>query len=208
MFLVERDLLISSALFDAQFPGLRCGVDEVGRGCLAGDVVAAAVILPDILPPGLEAHIRDSKTLTAKARQTISDALTPLAICAIGTASVSEIDELNIFHASLLAMQRAVLGLPQSPVLALIDGNKIPPGLPCPAQAIIGGDSKSLCIAAASILAKVARDRYMMELATRWPGYGWERNAGYGTAIHLKGLREHGVTPHHRRSFAPVAALL
>jgi ribonuclease HII len=105
-------------------------------------------------------------------------------------------------------MQRAVLGLPQSPVLALIDGNKIPPGLPCPAQAIIGGDGKSLCIAAASIVAKVERDRYMMELATRWPGYGWERNAGYGTAIHLKGLREHGVTPHHRRSFAPVAALL
>jgi ribonuclease HII len=183
-------------------------VDEVGRGCLAGDVVAAAVILPDILPLGLEAHIRDSKTLTAKARQTISDALTPLAICAIGTASVAEIDELNIFHASLLAMQRAVLGLPQSPVLALIDGNKIPPGLPCPAQAIIGGDGKSLCIAAASIVAKVERDRYMMELATRWPGYGWERNAGYGTAVHLKGLREHGVTPHHRRSFAPVAALL
>jgi ribonuclease HII len=208
MFLVERDLLISSALFDAQFPGPRCGVDEVGRGCLAGNVVAAAVILPDILPLGLEAHIRDSKTLTAKARQTISDALTPLAICAIGTASVSEIDELNIFHASMLAMQRAVLGLPQSPVLALIDGNKIPPGLPCPAQAIIGGDSKSLCIAAASIVAKVERDRYMMELATRWPGYGWERNAGYGTAVHLKGLREHGVTPHHRRSFAPVAALL
>jgi ribonuclease HII len=208
MFLVERDLLISSALFDAQFPGPRCGVDEVGRGCLAGDVVAAAVILPDILPLGLEAHIRDSKTLTAKARQTISAALTPLAICAIGTASVAEIDELNIFHASLLAMQRAVLGLPQSPVLALIDGNKIPPGLPCPAQAIIGGDGKSLCIAAASIVAKVERDRYMMELATRWPGYGWERNAGYGTAIHLKGLREHGVTPHHRRSFAPVAALL
>ncbi|MFN5589174.1 MAG: ribonuclease HII [Holosporales bacterium] len=199
---------MSSALFDAQFPGPRCGVDEVGRGCLAGNVVAAAVILPDILPLGLEAHIRDSKTLTAKARQTISDALTPLAICAIGTASVSEIDELNIFHASLLAMQRAVLGLPQSPVLALIDGNKIPPGLPCPAQAIIGGDSKSLCIAAASIVAKVERDRYMMELATRWPGYGWERNAGYGTAVHLKGLREHGVTPHHRRSFAPVAALL
>ncbi|MFN9789745.1 MAG: ribonuclease HII [Holosporales bacterium] len=199
---------MSSALFDAQFPGPRCGVDEVGRGCLAGDVVAAAVILPDILPPGLEAQIRDSKTLTAKARQTISDALTPLAIWAIGTASVEEIDELNIFHASMLAMQRAVLSLPQSPILALIDGNKIPPGLPCPAQAIIGGDGKSLCIAAASIVAKVERDRYMMELATRWPGYGWERNAGYGTAVHLKGLREHGVTPHHRRSFAPVAALL
>lgn len=196
------------ATFDTQFPTPCCGVDEVGRGCLAGNVVAAAVIFSRALPLELELEIRDSKTLTAKARQRIVEALLPFTVWAIGTASVAEIDELNILHASMLAMQRAVSSLPQSPVLALIDGNKIPPGLPCPAQAIIGGDGKSLCIAAASILAKTTRDKYMKELAIQWPGYGWECNAGYGTVAHLKGLRAQGITPHHRRSFSPVAALL
>ena len=176
------------------------GVDEAGRGPLAGPVVAAAVILnPARIPPGLN----DSKALTARARDHLYDALHDLAEVSVGEASVAEIDHLNILRASHLAMARAVAGL-RAPGLVLVDGNLIPPGLPCPAQAIVGGDARVLSIAAASIIAKVTRDRIMVDLAQQFPVYGWGRNMGYPTAMHRKALLDFGVTPHHRRSFRPV----
>ena len=176
------------------------GVDEAGRGPLAGPVVAAAVILnPARIPPGLN----DSKALTARARNRLYDALHEVAEVAVGIASVAEIDRLNILRASHLAMARAVAGL--APLgLVLVDGNLIPAGLPCPAQAIIGGDARVLSIAAASIIAKVTRDRIMVDLAQQFSVYGWDRNMGYPTALHRQALLDFGVTPHHRRSFAPV----
>ncbi len=176
------------------------GVDEAGRGPLAGPVVAAAVILnPARIPPGLN----DSKVLTARARDRLYDARHDLAVVSVGEASVAEIDHLNILRASHLAMARAVAGL-RAPGLVLVDGNLIPPGLPCPAQAIVGGDARVLSIAAASIIAKVTRDRIMVDLAQQFPVYGWDRNMGYPTAMHRKALLDFGVTPHHRRSFRPV----
>ena len=176
------------------------GVDEAGRGPLAGPVVAAAVRLdPARIPPGLN----DSKALTARARNRLFDLLQAVAEIAVGAASVDEIDELNILHASHLAMARAVAGL-QAPGLVLVDGNLIPPGLPCPALAIIGGDARVLSIAAASIVAKVTRDRIMVDLAQQYPLFGWDRNKGYPTTAHRQALLDFGVTPHHRRSFAPV----
>ncbi|MFA6280359.1 MAG: ribonuclease HII [Bdellovibrionales bacterium] len=184
-----------------------CGVDEVGRGPLAGPVVAAAAILPTQgLPPEIACKINDSKKLSEKQREALFPALTTLCTYAVAQASVEEIDNLNILHASLLAMTRAVRGLSQAPDHALIDGNKLPKDLPCPATTIIKGDSKSLSIATASIIAKVTRDRLMKELALAHPAYGWEHNAGYGTAAHLAALQTHGVTIWHRGSFAPVAA--
>lgn len=182
-----------------------CGIDEVGRGPLAGPVVAAALILPQIgLPPALEARIRDSKKLSEKQREILFPALTDLCRYAVAEASVAEIDTLNILQASLLAMQRAVETLGITPDHALVDGNHVPK-LCCPTQPIIGGDSKSLSIAAASIVAKVTRDRFMKKLAIEHPGYGWEKNAGYGTAQHLAALRQLGPTAWHRTSFSPVA---
>lgn len=192
-------------------PALRvCGVDEVGRGPLAGPVVAAAVVLlPDRMPPELAALIDDSKLLVRSAREEIHAAVTDpgcgWALWSIGAADVGEIDSINILQASLLAMCRAVAGLALVPDHALVDGNRCPDfGLP--ATAVIGGDGLSLSIACASVVAKVHRDRLLAELAASHPHYGWERNAGYATAEHLGALRRHGPTPHHRRSFAPVAA--
>ncbi|MFY0693269.1 MAG: ribonuclease HII [Paracoccaceae bacterium] len=181
------------------------GVDEVGRGPLAGPVTAAAVILdPQNIPEGLN----DSKKLSAARRDQLFEQITTTSAYAIAEASVAEIDDLNIYHASHLAMCRAVAALPRPPGHALIDGNKIPSALSCPATAIVKGDMISLSIAAASIIAKVARDRLMVDLAQQHPGYGWEKNSGYPTKRHISALEELGVTPHHRVSFRPVHKIL
>jgi ribonuclease HII len=181
------------------------GVDEVGRGPLCGPVMAAAVIInPNDIPHGLA----DSKKLTAKRRDTLSDLILNSAEVSIAQASVAEIDQINILQASLLAMRRALDGLSCAPDVALIDGNRLPDGLPYPAQAIVKGDDKSLSIAAASIVAKVARDQLMTALSVEFPGYGWEKNAGYGTKAHFEGLNRLGVTPHHRVSFKPIHNIL
>lgn len=181
------------------------GVDEVGRGPLAGPVTAAAVVLdPDNIPEGMN----DSKKLSAKKRDILYDRIMETAQVSVVHVSVQEIDRINILNASLLAMTRALAGLQQVPAHALIDGNKIPKDLPMPATALVKGDGRSLSIAAASIVAKITRDRLMTELASQFPGYGWERNAGYPTKIHQAALVEQGVTPHHRRSFAPVHKIL
>lgn len=189
---------------EGRFAGLVFGVDEVGRGPLAGPVTAAAVCLaPDDLPAGLA----DSKALSATARERIAASVAQVAVA---EASVAEIDALNIRAAALLAMARAVEVLAQrlgAPAMVLVDGNALP-RWQWPAQAIVRGDATVACIAAASICAKVHRDRQMAELAQGHPGYGWERNKGYGTAEHRQALERIGVTPHHRRSFAPVARLL
>ena len=179
------------------------GVDEVGRGPLAGPVTACAVRLdPARIPPGLG----DSKTLTAARREALCAVLLEVAEVSIAHATVEEIDQLNILRASHLAMERAVAGLQADH--ALIDGNLIPRGLGCGATAIVKGDARSLSIAAASIVAKVTRDRIMVDLAQQHPGYGWEANAGYPTKAHLDALRNLGVTPWHRRSFKPVHNIL
>lgn len=181
------------------------GVDEVGRGPLAGPVVAAAVCLPaGAIPSGLD----DSKRLTAALRARLAADLLACAQVGIGLASVAEIDSVNILQATFLAMRRAVAALPAPPCALLIDGNRLPPGLPCPAETLVKGDARSLSIAAASIVAKVHRDRIMASLAVDFPGYGWDRNAGYPTAAHLDALTRLGPTPHHRRSFAPVRNIL
>ncbi len=182
------------------------GVDEVGRGPLAGPVVAAAVVLdPERLPLGAN----DSKKLSARARDELFEIIARDArAIAIGYGSVAEIERINIRAASLLAMRRAIEALTLAPDMALIDGNVLPPDLPCPARAIVKGDAISLSIAAASIVAKVTRDRLMARLHLLHPEYGFDRHAGYGTAAHLKALAEHGATDCHRRDFAPVAAAL
>jgi len=181
------------------------GVDEVGRGPLAGPVTAAAVRLrPGQIPHGLN----DSKKLTARRREALFVQIMAHAEVSVAHASVAEIDSLNILRASHLAMERALCGLPVPPDFALIDGNMLPKGLTCPAQAIIGGDARSLSIAAASIVAKVTRDRVMVDLAQLYPGYGWEKNAGYPTKMHRAALLNLGVTPHHRRSFKPIHNIL
>lgn len=181
------------------------GVDEAGRGALVGNVVAAAVILPATFNlPGLT----DSKKLSARQREVLFDAITAqaLAWCA-AAASPAEIDAMNIHHATLLAMQRAVEGLAISPQSVLVDG-KFTPDLAMPARAIVGGDASEACIAAASIIAKVTRDRQMMELEARFPGYGFAAHKGYGTKAHLAALARLGATPEHRRSYAPVRAVM
>jgi len=183
--------------------GTVAGVDEAGRGPLAGPVVAAAVILdPANIPPG----INDSKKLTRRRREALFTAITDGAVVAHGIADVAEIDRLNILQATMLAMGRAVAGLTVMPAMVLVDGNRCP-DLAIPARAVIRGDAMSLSIAAASIIAKVTRDRIMAELARRYPDYGWERNAGYGTAEHRAALNLVGISPHHRKSFAPVRKL-
>jgi len=187
------------------------GVDEVGRGPWAGPVMAAAVILDRArLPDDLAAALNDSKKLNAIRR---SEICARLVACdavtwAVGEASVAEIDTLNILQATFLAMRRALDSLSVSPAHVLVDGNKCPPGLSCRATAIVGGDALSASIAAASIIAKVQRDRIMLGLDALFPGYGWGSNAGYGTPQHQQGLLTHGVTEHHRRSFAPIRNLL
>ena len=181
------------------------GVDEAGRGPLAGPVVAAAVILnPGDIPAGLN----DSKRLTTARRDTLLAEITARATVGIGQASVSEIDEINILHASHLAMIRAIAALDPGPDHALIDGNLVPKAASLPCTAIVKGDARSLSIAAASIVAKCTRDAIMVDLAQQHPGYGWDKNAAYPTAAHLEALRNLGPTPHHRRSFKPVHNIL
>lgn len=183
------------------------GLDEVGRGPWAGPVVAAAVMLKGELPEAIARRIDDSKKLSAATREMLFDSLAPYASIGVGSASVDEIDALNILRATHLAMQRAIEALGTVPTRAFVDGNSLP-ALPCPATPVIGGDALVLEIAAASIIAKVTRDRLMASLGTAHPGYGWERNAGYGTAEHRAGLVQFGITPHHRRSFAPIRVFL
>ena len=187
------------------------GTDEVGRGPLAGPVTAAAVLLPRDLPAEVLAAIDDSKRVPATRRDWLAERLQALAPCHVAHATVAEIDRLNIRRAAHLAMCRAVAGLAAqigAPDLVLVDGRDTPEGLPHPARAIIKGDAHSLSIAAASILAKVGRDRIMVDLAQQHPGYGWEKNAGYGTAQHREALRNLGVTPAHRRTFGTVHKIL
>lgn len=181
------------------------GVDEVGRGPLSGPVMAAAVVLDlESIPLGLN----DSKQVSPKRRAELVKALIDVAQIGVGSASVQEIDAVNIRQATFLAMRRAIAELPQRPDAALIDGRDVPKGLPCPAQAIIKGDGKSLSIAAASIVAKQARDALMIQLAAEFPGYGWDRNMGYPTKEHREALTRLGISPHHRRSFKPVHNIL
>ncbi len=187
-----------------QYGGPVAGIDEAGRGPWAGPVVAAAVILDAAhVPRGLN----DSKKLTVRARETLFTALMAHAHVGVGIADVARIDRENILQASLWAMAQACEALPETPAAALIDGNRCP-ALPCPGETLIKGDALSLSVAAASIVAKVTRDRIMTDLAETHPGYAWERNKGYGTRDHSEGLMRLGVTPHHRRSFKPVQAML
>ncbi len=184
-------------------PGLMAGVDEAGRGPLAGPVYAAAVILDDLQPIR---GLADSKKLSPKRRDSLYDEIRAKALCcSVAQASVQEIDQLNILQATLLAMKRAVEGLRLKPVKVCIDGNRLPV-LDVRAEAIVGGDAKVPAISAASILAKVERDRWCDEIDAQFPSYGFARHKGYGTAEHMQALKSLGPTPWHRRSFAPVAA--
>ena len=201
----KKFLQAEQAAFQWEALGLIAGVDEAGRGPLAGPVVAAAVILDDLKPiKGLA----DSKQLTAKRREKLYDEIRAKALCcSIAEASVEEIDRLNILQATMLAMQRAVRGLRLKPSKVLVDGNRLPP-LDVLAEAIVSGDALVPAISAASILAKVTRDRQLEALDLRHPAYGFAQHKGYGTAQHLQALQQHGPLPEHRRSFAPVARLL
>jgi ribonuclease HII len=183
--------------------GIVCGIDEAGRGPWSGPVMAAAVILGEQIPAG----INDSKKLTEAKREALFGHIMEFAQVGIGMASVEEIDNFNIGRATKLAMERAFLALPTPPNYALVDGNQLP-NLPCKMQFVIKGDSISLSIAAASIIAKVTRDRIMAGLAAEFPQYNWQKNKGYGTADHIKALELYGVSPHHRRSYAPIRNLL
>src|SRR5262245_14291949 len=189
---------------ERKIEGHVAGIDEAGRGPLAGPVYAAAVILdPARLPRGVD----DSKAMTAEAREKAFDKIMERALAVgVGVASVAEIDEFNILQATMLAMQRAAAALSLAPVQAFVDGNRSP-ALPCPVETIIDGDAKSMSIAAASIIAKVTRDRVMCALDGEHPGYSWAQNKGYGTPEHLAALDLLGPTIHHRKSFAPVAQL-
>lgn len=194
--------------FEDAHPAPVAGIDEAGRGPWAGPVVAAAVILDRArLPAHLQTGIDDSKKLTRRQRDAVFALLPDCAVIGIGRAEVDEIDRLNILQATLLAMRRAVAALAVPPAMALVDGNRTPV-LPCPARAVVGGDAACLSIAAASIVAKVNRDRIMAALAAVYPGYGWEDNAGYGTRAHRAALDRLGPSPQHRRSFRPIANML
>ena len=197
---------------ESHHKGFVGGIDEAGRGPWAGPVVAAAAVFldPSILPPSLLDGIQDSKKLTKTKRENIYHKLMELKSFhyGIGLASVDEIDSMNILKATFLAMERATHALPQKPETLLIDGKYIPSFKGIRTFPVIGGDGISLSIAAASILAKVTRDKIMAELSETFPSYGWERNAGYGTAEHQEALKIHGITSHHRKSFAPIKALL
>ena len=181
------------------------GVDEVGRGCIAGPVTAAAVILnPQKIPSGLN----DSKKLNLKNREKIFQSIQDTCAFCVAHSSVEEIDQINILQASLLSMKRAIFGLRIKPDFVLIDGNKNPEGLESNFETIIKGDSKSLSIAAASIVAKITRDRIMSRLDKEFPGYNWSQNAGYPTKMHKSAILDIGITPYHRRSFKPVYNIL
>lgn len=185
---------------------LVCGIDEAGRGPLAGSVVAAAVVLDPARPI---AGLADSKKLSAAARERLAPLIRENALAwALGEASAAEIDEINILQATFLAMRRALEALSVRPTHALIDGNRIPPGLFCSAEAIVKGDAKEPAISAASILAKTHRDAQLLELDRVYPQYGFARHMGYPTAAHLEALRLYGPSPVHRRSFGPVAQSL
>lgn len=178
------------------------GIDEAGRGPLAGPVFAAAVILN---PQAPIAGLADSKKLSPKKREALALEIKAKALAwHIASASVAEIDQINILHAAMLAMQRACVGLQVPPRLALVDGNRVPLNLPCPARAVVKGDATQAAISAASILAKTARDAYCLELHEHYPYYGFDQHKGYGTVLHLRTLQELGPCPEHRRSFAPV----
>lgn len=201
----RKSLLEEQASLDWHAPGLVAGVDEAGRGPLAGPVVAAAVILDELNPI---AGLADSKTLTAARREALYDEIRAKALCcSVAEASVEEIDQINILQATMLAMRRAVLGLRLKPARVLVDGNRLPQ-LDVPADAIVKGDAKVAAISAASILAKVTRDRWCAQLHAEYPQYGFAGHKGYGTAEHLAALAQHGACPQHRRSFAPVARAL
>lgn len=192
--------------------GLIFGFDEAGRGPWCGPVVAACVCWPNgNIPLELAEQINDSKKLSAKKREKLFPLIMHSnAIVGVGQASAKEIDDINILQASFLAMKRAwedVVRQGYHPDFALIDGNKLP-NWSLPMQAVIGGDAKSLSVATASIVAKVTRDRLMIELAKQYPVYGWDKNAGYGTKTHIEALEKYGVTPHHRKTYAPIAKLL
>ena len=181
------------------------GVDEVGRGCIAGPVTAAAVILnPQKIPSGLN----DSKKVNFKNREKIFQSIQDTCTFCVAHSSVEEIDQINILQASLLSMKRAILGLSIKPDFVLIDGNKSPGDLESESETIVKGDSKSLSIAAASIVAKVTRDRFMSRLDKEFPGYDWSQNAGYPTKLHKSAILNIGITPYHRRSFKPVYNIL
>jgi ribonuclease HII len=188
----------------AHAPLAVCGVDEVGRGPLAGPVVAAAVLYSEAFPEGLT----DSKKLSASKREIFAQQIMQDIPYGIGIASVEEIDRLNILQATMCAMQRAVTALALRPDIALIDGNRAPDLGSIKTQTIVKGDQQSISIAAASVVAKVTRDRMMQELACIYPEYGFEQHAGYGTAQHLYALARFGACPAHRRSFAPIKKLL
>lgn len=183
---------------------LTAGIDEAGRGPLAGPVVAAAVILPD----GFSAlgALDDSKKLGSKRREALAQIIRAEAMVSIALAEPAEIDRLNILHATLAAMARAAAGLSRAPQLILIDGNQVPPGLPCPARAIIGGDGTEPAIAAASIIAKTVRDALMREAEARFPGYGFAGHKGYPSPVHRAALEALGPCPLHRLSYGPVRA--
>ncbi len=202
--MTQPDFSFEQAAFDRGLTHV-AGVDEVGRGPLAGPVVAAAVILD---PMDVPAGLNDSKKLSAKQREALFDTIMNSADVCIAEATVAEIDEHNILRASHIAMVRAVAGLSQAPDHILIDGNLVPRGLTTSSETIIKGDARSQSIAAASIVAKLWRDRHMVDLAQQFPGYGWDKNAGYPTAQHKQGLATLGVTPHHRRSFKPIHNIL
>jgi ribonuclease HII len=201
----RKSLPPEQAAFRWDAPGLQAGVDEAGRGPLAGPVVAAAVILDDLHPIcGLD----DSKKLSAVRREVLYEQIMAKALCcSVGQASVQEIDTLNILQATLLAMQRAVQGLRLRPVKVLVDGNRLP-RLPMLAEAIVGGDALVPAISAASIVAKVTRDRWCEQYHQQYPQYGFAAHKGYGTAEHLAALQAHGACPEHRRSFSPVARVM
>jgi ribonuclease HII len=198
--------------FDTQFSSPLCGIDEVGRGPLCGPVVSACVHIPTKnLNDPLWDSINDSKKISALKREKLFEPLKELCVYGIAEASAQEIDQLNIHHATLLAMKRAYENMIDKniikPELTLIDG-KFAPDLPCDTQTVIKGDSTSLSIAAASIIAKVTRDRLMTKLHAQYPHYGWDTNSGYGTKAHMEGLKTHGLTPFHRLSFAPCHSLI
>ena len=181
------------------------GVDEVGRGCLAGPVFAAAVILNNKIDVK---GIKDSKKITFKKRILLSNYIKKNSIYAIGSASVKEISKINILNASLLSMQRALKKLKSKPSMVYIDGTFAPKNIKMKYKTFIKGDEKITCIAAASIVAKVARDLFMIQLGKKYPKYSWNRNFGYGTADHLKGLKKYGITKHHRKKFKPIHNIL
>lgn len=197
--------------FELRCEGRVAGVDEAGRGPLAGPVYAAAAVIDRTrVARKLLRMIDDSKKLTLEQREEAYEAMIASGVVqfAVGEASVEEIDRINILQATYLAMRRAVQALVEQPEVVLVDGNRVPPQLGCRAETIVGGDAHSYSIAAASIFAKVTRDRYMHALALAYPGYGWETNRGYGSQQHLEALSLLGPTPHHRRSFAPVTRLV